>query len=140
MAVSAAARSSALDQLLDIALRELLSAVDEGILGWIYLSQDPPGDVVWPAVRVSPDRTVYLAAVRHAAHEEPVSAGSLTRPNCRCLSSFAFEEPLPRCSVIDCCPQRAPSMQSPASHACVPLVVRDQHIGGGRLHREGALR
>jgi len=138
MAVSAAARSSAFDQLLDIALRELLSAVDEGILGWIYLSQDPPGDVVWPAVRVSPERTVYLAAVRHAAHEEPASAGSLTRPNCPCLSSFAVEDPLPRCSVIDRCPQRALSMQSSASHACVPLVVQDQQIGVLNLAKGGS--
>ena len=129
MAVSAAAQSSALDQLLDTALRELLEAVDEGILGWIYLSQDPPGGVVWPGVRVSPDRTVYLAAVRQAAHEEPASAGSLTRPNCPCLSSFAVEDPLPRCSVIDHCPQPTLSGRAAASHACVPLVVHEQHIG-----------
>src|SRR3972149_5646095 len=138
MAVSAAAQSSAIDQLLDTALRELLSAVDEGILGGIYLSQDPPGDVVWPAVRVSPDRTVYLAAVRHAAHEEPASAGSLTRPNCPCLSSFAVEDPPPRCSVMDRCPQISLSMQSSGSHACVPLVVQDQQIGVLNLAKGGS--
>ena len=119
MAVSAAAQSSALDQLLDTALRELLEAVDKGILGWIYLSQDPPSDVVWPAVSLSPDRTVYLAAMRQAAHAQPASASSLTRPNCPCLSSLAAGDSLPRCSVIDRCPQPALSMQSSVSHACV---------------------
>ncbi|HZY31022.1 MAG TPA: GAF domain-containing protein, partial [Candidatus Methylomirabilis sp.] len=138
MAISAAAQSSALDQLLDTALRELLEAVDEGILGWIYLSQGPPGHVVWPAVRVSPDRTVYLAAVRQAAHEEPASAGSLTRPNCPCLSSFAVEDPLPRCSVIDHCPQPALSGRAAASHAFVPLVVQDQQIGVLNLAKRGS--
>ena len=138
MAVSVAAQSSALDQLLDTALRELLATVDEGILAWIYLSQEPPGDLVWPAVRVSPDRTMYLAAVRHAAHEEPASAGSLTRLICPCLSSFAVGDPLPPCSVIDHCPQSTLSGRAAASHACVPLVVQDQQIGVLNLAKQGS--
>src|SRR3972149_6055216 len=79
-----------------------------------------------------------LSGVPRGGQEEPAPPGSLTRPNCPCLSSFAFEDPLPRCSVIGRCPQRALSMQSSGSHACVPLVVQDQHIGVLNLAKGGS--
>ena len=71
MAVSAAVRSSAPDKLLDTVLDELLEAVDDAVLGWIYLAQDPPDNLIWPAIPVSREQTVYLAAARTVAQTGP---------------------------------------------------------------------
>ena len=75
MAVSAASQVSALDQLLDTVLEELLEAIDGAALGWVYLAQDLPDDLVWPAVTLSPSHTVYLAAYRQADRAGPGAAG-----------------------------------------------------------------
>ena len=128
MAVSAAAQSSAPEQLLETVLEELLEAVDDAVLGWVYLFQEPPGNLIWPAINLSERHTIYLAAVREAARAEP-GAGSLIRPDCPCLRSLTDATPLPQCSVIDRCSQPALSRFPSQAHACVPLVAQDRVIG-----------
>ncbi len=137
MAVSAAVRTSAPDQLLNTVLEELLEAVDDGILGWIYLAQDPPDNLIWPPVTVGPQHTVYLAAVRHALQARP-DAAKLTCPDCPCLSSLNSADPLLKYSVIDHCPQPALSELRAAAHACVPLVAQDRPIGMLNLAKGGS--
>ncbi len=137
MAVSAAVRSSAPEKLLDTVLEELLEAVEGGVLGWIYLAQDPPDNLIWPAVTISPQHTVYLAAVRHASKECPES-GSLTCPDCPCLRSFAGADPLLKYSVIDHCPQPALSELSVSAHASVPLVAKDRPVGLLNIAKAGS--
>ncbi len=128
MAISAAAQSSALDRLLETVLEELLEAIEDGVLGWVYLAQDPPDNLVWPVVTLSPHQTVYLAAFRQAAQSGP-EAADLTHPDCPCLRSFTITDPPPQCSVIDRCSQPALSRLPGAAHACVPLVTQDRLIG-----------
>lgn len=137
MAVSAALRSSTLDHLLDAVLEELLEAVDDAVLGWIYLAQDPPDNLIWPPVTVGPQQTVYLAAVRGAVQARP-DATKLTCPDCPCLSSLNSADPLLKYSVIDHCPQPALSELRATAHACVPLVAQDRPIGMLNLAKAGS--
>jgi PAS domain S-box-containing protein len=137
MAVSAAVTSSAPDKLLGTVLEELLEAVEGGVLGWIYLDQGPPDNLSWPAVTISPQHTMYLAAVRHAARECPES-GSLTCPDCPCLRSFVGADPLLKYSVIDHCPQPALSELSVSAHASVPLVAKDRPVGLLNIAKAGS--
>lgn len=128
MAVSAAVQSSSLPQLLDTVLDELLEAVDDGVLGWIYLTQEPAENIEWPAITVSPRHTVYLAALRHIGPEKP-PAPHLGLPDCPCLGFLTGADPLSPCMVIDHCFQPALAQLCAASHACVPLVAEDRPIG-----------
>ncbi len=137
MAVSAAVTSSAPDKLLDTILEELLEAVDDAVIGWIYLAQDPPGNLIWPAISVSSEQTVYLAAVRTAVRRGPGVAG-LTCANCPCLRSFVGADPLLKYSVIDHCPQPALSELSVSAHASVPLVAKDRPVGLLNIAKAGS--
>jgi PAS domain S-box-containing protein len=128
MAVSEAAQSSALDRLLETVLDELLGAVDDAALGWIYLCQEPDGNPTWPSIVLAPGRTTHLAAVRHAAELRPRES-DLVRPDCACLRALAGGDPAPLCGVIDGCPQPALSGAPGNTHACVPLVARGRAIG-----------
>ena len=128
MAVSAAVRSSAPDKLLDTVLEELLKAVDDAALGWIYLAQDPPDNRFWPAVTADPQGRVYLAAVRHAAQIRP-EAANLACLDCPCLRSLIGADPPLDHNVIDECPRLALSGLPVVAHACVPLIGQDRVIG-----------
>ncbi len=128
MAVSAAAQSSALEQLLDTALREILQAVEGSVVGWIYLTQDPPEHLVWPAVSVSAQHPIYLAAVHAASGAQPAAA-DLCDPGCPCLRALTGIDPSFQPSVIDRGPQPGLARLSVPVHASIPLVSQDRPIG-----------
>ncbi len=137
MAVSAAVRSSAPDNLLDIILEELLKAVDDAVLGWIYLVQDLPDTLSWPAVIADPQHGVYLAAVKHAVQGRP-EAANLTCQDCACLGSLISGDLPLESSVIDHCPTLTVPGLPVVAHVCVPLIGQDRAIGLVRLAKMGS--
>jgi PAS domain S-box-containing protein len=130
MAVSAAAQSCALPRLLDAALFELLEAVEDARLGWIYLAQDPPADQDWRPVASCGSQAVYLAAVQASPFLQPrPEPADLGFPDCPCLRQVRAMEPEPRCGVVDRCLQPGLSGLRAGGHACATLVSQDRPIG-----------
>ncbi len=128
MAVSAAAQSSALEQLLDTALREILQTIEDSVVGWIYLAQAPPEHLVWPTVPASAPHPVYLAAVREASGAQPAAA-DLCDPGCPCLRTLSGVDAPGQPNTVETCPQPAPARPQVPPHASIPLVSQDRPIG-----------
>lgn len=137
MASSSAMRSTVPDQLLGSVLEELLTAVDDAVLGWIYLISDPPDNVTRPTVAESPQRSVYLAAVRYAGNVTPETVTAACQ-DCSYLCFLTDTDPPPKYSVIDHCPKLTLSELSATAHVCVPLFAQDRPIGVLSLAKAGS--
>lgn len=137
MASSSAMRSTVPDQLLGSVLEELLTAVDDAVLGWIYLISDPPDNVTRPTVAESPQRSVYLAAVRYAGNVTPETVTAACQ-DCPYLCFLTDTDPPPKYSIIDHCPKLALTELAATAHVCVPLFAQDRPIGVLSLAKAGS--
>ncbi|HWQ68400.1 MAG TPA: GAF domain-containing protein [Patescibacteria group bacterium] len=134
---SSGMRSADLNQLLGTVLDEALKAVDDAVLGWICLVRDLPNYLNWPAVTALPRDSVFLAVVRHADRETPITT-PVACQDCLCRRFLTGDDPPPQYTVIDVCPHPTISELSAGAHACVPLFAQDRPIGVLNLAKAGS--